>query len=161
MIRFRKNLRWLLPAVNLLLVGCRDRPEAIDYGIDECTHCKMLISDKQFGAELITAKGRIYKFDSIECMAAYYRTAIRPEDVGSLWAIDYAHPAEWVQTDRALFLHSRDLPSPMGLYLSAFGSVGDLDDVKEHRGGRILNWNEVVQLVEHAWRDADHTDHKM
>ncbi len=154
-------LRWLLAAVSLLLVGCRDRPEAIDYGIDECAHCKMLISDKQFGAELITVKGRIYKFDSIECLAGYYRTAVRPEDVRSLWTIDYAHPGEWVEAEQALFLHSPDLPSPMGLYLSGFGNVKDLETVKENRGGRILNWTEVVQFVGHTWRKTDDTHSRM
>ena len=33
----------------------------------------MKISDGKFGAELITSKGRIYKFDDMHCMISYHK----------------------------------------------------------------------------------------
>ncbi len=31
----------------------------------------MLITDNKYGAELITTKGKIYKFDSMECLVEF------------------------------------------------------------------------------------------
>ena len=47
-----------------LLISCgKKEAEPIKLNSDGCEFCKMKISDGKFGAEIITAKGRIYKFD--------------------------------------------------------------------------------------------------
>jgi copper chaperone NosL len=48
--------------------SCEVRPDAINYNEDQCEYCKMKISDTRFGAELVTRKGKIYKYDSAECL---------------------------------------------------------------------------------------------
>ena len=40
---------------------------------DGCDFCKMKIADGKFGAELITEKGRVYKFDDMHCMMNYHK----------------------------------------------------------------------------------------
>ena len=47
----------------LLLNGCSKGPKPIDYGNDGCHFCKMTIVDKIHGSELITEKGKVFKFD--------------------------------------------------------------------------------------------------
>ena len=54
------------------------KQEEINYGVDACAYCKMNIVDPKFGAELITKKGRVYKFDAIECMVNYDREMQKP-----------------------------------------------------------------------------------
>jgi len=77
-------MRRLLPLFFLLLLlfaGCRPKgPVAIEYGQDICAFCKMIIADPRFGAEVITKTGKVYKFDSVECMVAHimYDLGSRP-----------------------------------------------------------------------------------
>jgi len=56
-----------------LLTACSHEPDPIRYGKDACAHCKMTIMDKRFSAELITAKGKVFKFDAAECMAGFLK----------------------------------------------------------------------------------------
>ena len=55
----------------LSLFSCNSEPEPINYGKDECEHCRMMISDNKYGAEILNAKGKVYKFDSIECQIEF------------------------------------------------------------------------------------------
>ncbi|MBL7994942.1 nitrous oxide reductase accessory protein NosL [bacterium] len=128
------------------IASCQNNPEAIDYGYDDCAHCRMVISDQKFGAELITQKGKIYKFDSIECMAFYYRHS-EFADVQSLWTIDFSNPGMWVKADGAYYLQSKNLPSPMGMFLSSFANREAAEAMRSQMEGNLLNWQEVMSLV--------------
>ena len=137
-------LLWL--AVSSGLWSCQTNPEPIAYGHDECAHCRMMISDQKYGGELITQKGRIYKFDSIECMASYYAGASVPE-VQSIWTIDFSNPGMWVKADEAFYLRSKNLPSPMGMFLSSYAVREKAEEMKAQLYGDLLNWQEVLSLV--------------
>ncbi len=52
----------------LIVTNCSVSPKAIDYGNDGCHFCKMTIVDKLHAAEVVTNKGKVYKFDATECM---------------------------------------------------------------------------------------------
>lgn len=70
------------------------KPDPIAYDADACAYCRMQISDPRFGAALITVEGRTLKFDSIECLLAYYRQAAAAHDVASVWVSNARHPGE-------------------------------------------------------------------
>lgn len=127
--------------------SCQNNPEPIEYGHDDCAHCRMVISDQKFGGELITQKGKIYKFDSIECMASYYRT-VNIDDVHSLWTMDFSNPGVWVKADGAYYLRSKNLPSPMGMFLSSYSNRDASEAMQGRMEGDLLNWQEVMSLVE-------------
>lgn len=138
---------WMLYIVlGITLLSCQKNPEPIDYGRDECVHCKMVISDKKFGCELITQKGKIHKFDSIECLAAYYAGAAVPE-IHSMWTIDFSDPGSWIKADQAHYLRSMNLPSPMGMFLSSYGSREKAEAMKNQLEGDLMNWQDVLSLV--------------
>lgn len=128
------------------LWSCQVNPEPIDYGHDECAHCRMIISDRKFGGELISQKGKVYKFDSIECMAAYYAGTSVPE-VQSIWTIDFSNPGMWVKADEAFYMQSKNLPSPMGMFLSSYAVREKAEEMKAQLQGDLLNWQEVMGLV--------------
>src|SRR5690606_23270005 len=50
-----------------------DGPKPINYGKDQCAHCKMTVSDARFGCQLVTAKGRAYHFDDVQCLVAFVK----------------------------------------------------------------------------------------
>jgi copper chaperone NosL len=54
-----------------ILTGCTHKPEKFVLGKDECAECKMTIMDPRFGGEIVTKKGKIYKFDDAHCVAVF------------------------------------------------------------------------------------------
>jgi copper chaperone NosL len=55
----------------MFMGSCSAQPEPLKLGIDACDFCKMTLTDPKFGAELITKKGRISRFDDIHCLTKY------------------------------------------------------------------------------------------
>jgi len=64
----------------LLFISCSTKPQPIQYGKDVCDHCKMTIVDQKFGGEIVTKKGKAYKFDDLICMAKFLGTGSVKED---------------------------------------------------------------------------------
>lgn len=130
------------------LAACTPEPKPLAHGHDQCAYCKMTLMDEQYGAQLVTMKGKTYTFDSIECLAAHQlEERIAPDDVHSLWVVDFQDPPNLVPLDQAFFLHSRDLPSPMGMNLTSFGPGIQQQAVQHSFYGDILDWDGVLDLV--------------
>jgi len=142
----------------LLLAACSVEPQPIHLGSEECSHCRMVISDRQFTAQALTAKGRAFKFDAIECLAGWVRgdDAVPAADLHSLWVADFADPEAWLPAEGAVFLKSPDVRSPMGAGLTAHASAEAARRVQADVGGEILTWSEVVALAE---RQGGHDHH--
>lgn len=131
-----------------LLFSCQPKPSPINFGEDNCTECKMLVSDKKFGAELVTSKGKVIKFDAIECLATFLqRGNISDAEIHSLWIIDFSRPTELTDARSAFYLHSESLRSPMGMNLSGFQTKESLEQIKARYDGEILTWEQVLTLI--------------
>lgn len=132
--------------------SCAPSPEPIEYGTDNCSYCKMTIIEQSHGAELVTSKGKVYKFDSIECMAAYIlKNKIRKEGIHSLLVTDFEDPGVFVDAISATFLHSAQLRSPMGLNLTAVQNREVGISLLNKYDGDLLDWMEVLALVNDEW----------
>jgi len=66
-----RNSLFFLILLTAIIFGCSKNPQPISYGQDECEFCKMIVMDERYGAELVTGTGKIYFFDSIECLVGY------------------------------------------------------------------------------------------
>lgn len=133
----------------LTLGACTPQPKPLVHGQDNCAYCKMGLANDQYGAELVTTKGKTYAFDSIECMAAHLvEERTTTDDVHSLWVVDFQHPPNLIAVDDAILLHSRDLRSPMGMNLTAFGPGITQQAVEHSFYGDVLEWRGVVDLVD-------------
>ncbi|RYD94093.1 MAG: hypothetical protein EOP50_10060 [Sphingobacteriales bacterium] len=51
--------------------SCNRGPQAFQAGRDACDDCRMTIADTRYGGEVVTSKGRVYKFDDLHCLAHY------------------------------------------------------------------------------------------
>lgn len=138
----------LLSAVTV--ISCQSKPEPISYGEDNCDNCKMTISDPKYGAELITDKSKVYKFDSIECLADF-SLKTEEETISSMWVTDFSNPENLINTKNALFLKSEKLRSPMGLNLSGFSSSSELDKVLKEFDGVKISWDGILKYVSEKW----------
>lgn len=126
----------------LLLVACNSGPASINYGSDSCHYCKMTIVEKPFACEVVTAKGKITKYDAIECMVAH----LHEEDLGEghkVYVTDYAEPGTLMDGTSASFIKSKSIPSPMGGNLSAHLSDEAAQTALGTFDGEVLNWTAV------------------
>lgn len=132
------KIRFTLILTLLFGSGCSEKPEPIVMGRDECAHCRMLISDSRFAAQLVTEHGRHQKFDSIECMLEMMRD---DGEYPSVWVSNAAEPGEWLEAEHAVFVRSDQIRSPMGGGLAAFEYEVEAENLQ---GGTLLSWQELA-----------------
>jgi len=136
-----------------LLAACEPAPRDLNFGSDECAHCRMLITEKEFASQLINRQGRVFPFDSIECMAAFEQEMASSEDIHSRWVPDFAAAGiGWLRVEQATILQSETLRSPMGIHLSAYASRAEAEQFAREYGGSIRSWDEILQLVAEEWQ---------
>ena len=126
----------------MLLASCSVGPKPINYGEDACVFCRMTIVDNQHAAQLVTEKGKNYKYDAIECMINDLNNWRRPPVKFHLVS-DYANPGDLTDAVTASYLISEEIPSPMGAFLSAFSSESDRNETYQNAGGDKLNWEQL------------------
>ncbi len=145
---FKIQNLFLMIALTLILASCNPKPEPINYGQDVCDLCKMNITDNKFAAEIVTAKNKIYKFDSIECLFNFKNSVLdKSEEIHSEWVNDFSNPGELIELNKAHFLLSEHFKSPMGLNVLSFSSHEKLLEIKNEHGGKELSYDEVKKLA--------------
>lgn len=139
-----RNFTLLLLA--LFIVSCQPKERPIEYGHEECKYCKMNIVDNRYGTEVVTNKSKVYVFDSVECLVDFLQRDVDDINQISLMMITpFDQPGTLVGVEKAWFLHSKELPSPMGMFLSAFASKEKAEQFQEKFGGVVLDWNELFK----------------
>ncbi len=133
---------------SVIAISCNHDPEPINFNSDQCALCKMTIEDTRFGAELISKKGKVFKFDATECLVKYINKGkISEEEISKLYVIDFSQPTALVDVLQVTFLISENLPSPMGANLSAFLNKNDAQKQKSEKGGELYNWGELKKKL--------------
>ena len=137
----REAVTVLLAAVLLPLPACTQGTPSITFDLDSCEHCRMTISDRRYAAAATTAGGRVMRFDSIECLAAWVaKVADAPK---ALWVTDAMAPGALVALATVRFHRGAPGSSPMGMGFIA---------VAAHHGttpwdGPVLSWSAVTAAV--------------
>lgn len=102
------------------LLSCQNEgPQKINLGKDQCEFCKMTITDAKFGTELITEKGRAYKFDDLSCMKKYEEQNAEKIGKAKLYVPDFT-TSELFPLEQATLINGGSLSSPMGGNTAAF-----------------------------------------
>lgn len=142
-IKIRKGLPILL-ILPLLLSSCSTGPQAINPGVDNCYFCKMTISDVRYGAEVVTKKGKLYKFDDMHCLLNFLRSGmIEKEQVKDVYFTNYSGSHQLINVKEALLLKADELRSPMGGNVAAFDNKDSMYAVMKKYPGNTTNWNEL------------------
>ncbi len=126
----------------LLLTVCTPKPSPIQYGSDECAYCKMTIMDQRYAAELVTTKSKVFKFDATECMIHFVEKT--DEEFAMYLVTDYRRPGTLIDATTAFYLRTIALPSPMGMYITAFGDETTAEEMHGTHGGQRYHWNELT-----------------
>lgn len=130
----------------LSLSSCNTTPEALKYGNDNCFSCKMTISDQRYGAEIISKKGRVYKFDDSFCMLAYLKTKELDQNmIQSIYITSFTGKHQLINVEEALLLQSESVRGPMGGNIIASDQIDSINKLKEQFPGNHLLWSEIYR----------------
>ncbi len=147
-MKYLKNhFLFLISGVVLILTSCNVSPKEIEYGKVHCHFCDMTVVDKAHSAQFVTKKGKVYIFDAIECMSReIVRKKIENELTFELVA-DFSNPGTLIDANKAMFLISEQIKSPMGENLSAFSSKEKAEEFQMKYTGKIYTWQEIKSFV--------------
>lgn len=130
--------------VFLVTLSCSNAPQTINYGQDGCHFCKMTIVDKFHAAQIVTKKGKSYTFDASECMINFLKE-FDASKVKLYLTTNYSNPEELIDATSATFLISKNIPSPMGAFISGFKNKEDAIKIQSEYGGDLYVWDELVK----------------
>lgn len=136
-------------SISIFLPSCSDpEPKAIVYGSEQCTSCRMGITDQKFGAEIIMKTGKGYVFDSPECMIEWAEgTVVKKSEIHSYWVTDFINPGTLIDARTACYLESDMIHSPMGLNVAAFRDSNACERARVNFVGKARTFDEVLTLV--------------
>jgi len=142
--RFKKNktASVLIPFLFIAISSCgQAKPDAIKLNTDKCANCGMTITDPKFAAELVTLKGRNYKFDDILCMLNYKKDNSEKVVGSQFYVCDYIENHRLITTETAFFVKSETIKSPMGGKNAAFSNKDSADTFAGKLKVDVLNWD--------------------
>ncbi|HNB48400.1 MAG TPA: nitrous oxide reductase accessory protein NosL [Chitinophagales bacterium] len=126
-----------------LLTSCvSTEPQAIKLNTDNCDYCKMSIADGRFGTEVITKKGRAYKFDDISCLHGYI-TENKQVPIGAMYVADFATPTLLTPVETAFYVKHADVKSPMGGNVAAFSDKAKAEEYAKKLNTSVLDWKSL------------------
>jgi copper chaperone NosL len=142
-----QNILMLLILFMMLMIqSCSTGPKPIVFGKEECSFCKMIISDQRFGAELITKKNKIYKFDDTHCIVSFLKSrSVEEKDIKTVYLIDYSKPGQLINSKNCYILLSEELRSPMGGNGAAFASEDSIKKYSELMKGTNAKWGDLIK----------------
>lgn len=143
--RFKKTTSASLVVLILPLffIACSNiKPDPIKLNKDNCDFCKMAIADGRFAAELITQKGRIYKFDDFECMLRYKKENQKTPYL-SAWVNDYTANNVLISAETAFYVSSEKIKSPMRGDIAAFALKEKANTFAREWRANVSNWTEI------------------
>ena len=131
----------------ILLMSCTTEPEAINYGKENCQFCKMTIMDNKYGCEVVTQKGKIFKFDDVSCMIKYINISEQTvKDYSHIVVNSYDKVANLVDVNKLFFVVSPNFSSPMMGNTAAFSNEKLVNEaLKNDSDAKKYSWNELVK----------------
>jgi copper chaperone NosL len=136
--------------LTVTFTSCSTKPEAFQIGKDACYFCKMNISDTRFGGELITKKGKVYKFDDLHCLTSFLQMgAVQENEISNIYTIDYNKPNTFLNVHDASFVVGPEVKSPMGSNAAGFESKPLAESFSSNGQVEILEWIPLQSKLKH------------
>jgi copper chaperone NosL len=109
----------------------------------------MTIVDPKFGAEIVTRKGKIYKFDDVHCIAGFLeRRGVELAEVSQTLFVDYEDEHAFINVKDAEFVISSSFKSPMAGNAAAFKNKTAADKMSATiDGSRVTNWSTLYNVL--------------
>ncbi len=136
--------------LSLAATACTVSTKPINYGQEACHFCSMTIVDRQHAAEVVTNKGKVFKYDAIECMINDTRKWEKSdyENIALVVINDYSNPGKFTDAKTATYLISEQIKSPMGAFLSGFSSANEAQKVQHEKTGDLFTWDSLQEKIQ-------------
>jgi copper chaperone NosL len=126
-----------------ILSSCTTGPDPISLGNDQCAFCKMNISDNRFGGELITRKGKVYKFDDAHCLMNFIGTGeVDKGSVAIVYFINFSSPHDLIKSDQAFLLKGELINGPMNGNIAAFSNQDSMRRAENQFAAKPFTWKQ-------------------
>jgi copper chaperone NosL len=103
----------------------------------------MTIADGKYAAEVITEKGRVYKFDDIMCMVHYGKENSNTK-MAAYYVNDYTQDNVLIPAKTAFFISGGTIQSPMRGGIIAFSSENDTKEFGIKLKAKPVTWEAVI-----------------
>lgn len=111
-MNFTKTL--IIAGSVLAILSCqKSGPKDFVLGKDQCDNCRMTITEQKYAAQLLTEKGRAYKFDDISCMTMYENSNPDKANNAKTYVIDFPS-GKFLEKSKATLIKGGNIKSPMG-----------------------------------------------
>ncbi|NPA28508.1 MAG: hypothetical protein GXN91_05660 [Epsilonproteobacteria bacterium] len=126
----------LLLILFLAILGCEKKEigsvEKMHWDRDMCERCKMAISDRKFGFQIIDPNtGKAYKFDDIGCGVLWLEEEKIPwREKAIMWVTD-AKTGEWIDAKKAFYTDDSITPMAYGFAAYSFKTKPKNKELKD------------------------------
>ncbi len=140
------NLILMIPILVVGLTSCSTDPQKIEIGKDACSFCKMSIVDSHFGGEILTKKGKVYKFDDVHCLLGFIKAnTIDNKLTKEIYFVNFEEPYNLIEASKAILLKSNNLHSPMGGNIAGFSDRNKMNKTSSTTKGKEITWQELLK----------------
>jgi copper chaperone NosL len=125
----RNAIGTLAVAVAAVLAACsraNPEPAPLDTRNEACAHCRMVVSDARFAAQIVAPGEEPRFFDDLGCLRDWLRGRGAPPRGAAAYVADH-RTREWVLAPAAVYARVPGLSTPMGSHLVAHRSAASRD----------------------------------
>jgi copper chaperone NosL len=143
----KKSIKQMAIAITgiMMLSSCGSGPDPIKVGKDNCYICKMTIADEKYGAELISNKGKVYKFDDIGCLRSFMQTGIiEKSKVRDIYLVDYAGDHSLVNVKQCYLIQGESIKGPMNGHVIAFREKSSMEKMMVQLNAVAIEWEQFI-----------------
>lgn len=124
-----------------MMTSCSVDPSPFKLGVDNCSYCSMTITNPRFGAEVITMKGKIFKYDDLGCLLSQIKEGeLKKADIRQIYSADFADKNTLTPIEKCHLLESEELHSPMGSNIATFTNADSLKSFAIRNSGKEIDW---------------------
>ncbi len=128
----------------VFLAGCHTGPGVITAGKDHCYFCKMTITDVKYTAEIVTTKGKVYKFDDMHCLLAFTGAKMIDEVlIKDIYLSDFTGNHSLLKADESFLLQGGDIRGPMNGNIIAVSNKDSLEKLALHFNASETTWQKL------------------
>lgn len=134
----------LLILLTFFIISCSNKQAVpIKINVDNCDYCAMSIADGRYAAEVITEKGRAYKFDDIKCMVNYCKESANIK-MSAYYVNDFTQNNVLIPAQAAFFLSGETIQTPMRGGIVAFMSKSTAQEHEARLNAKLISWEAVL-----------------
>lgn len=144
----KRNVPAVAAIFIVALISCTSKPESFAYGKDFCNDCRMTIIDTKYGGEIISKKGKVYKFDDVHCLANYIKKgAVKKADIAKTVFVDYNNNKNFLDVKSSFFVVSYQFKTPMSSNAASFSNKDIAVQKAKETNGIVKNWDQLYQSL--------------